>query len=185
LSKIWIFEQNLDFWAKFGFLSKIWIFEQNLDFWAKFGFLSKSWIFDPNFDFWATFRFLASISIFDPNLNFWPNYRFFAKFSILINIKIFQQNFDVWPNLDFWPKIFLVEQILQKSKSKVGSDLGHSSRKVPTLLKTASIRYKDELIYVSWNCFCIVKQDCRHSLLRWDMLYLLVIYTQSLTSEQK
>jgi len=30
---------------KNGFLTKIWIFDQNLDFWLKFGFLAKIWIF--------------------------------------------------------------------------------------------------------------------------------------------
>jgi len=61
LSKSCIFEQKIDFWAKFRFLSKSWIFEQNLDFWAKFRFLSKSWIFEQNLDFWAKVGFLSKL----------------------------------------------------------------------------------------------------------------------------
>jgi len=49
LAKIWIFDENLDFWPKFGFLTKLWIFDQNLDFWPNFGSLIKIWIFDNNF----------------------------------------------------------------------------------------------------------------------------------------
>ena len=46
LTKIWIFDKNVDGWPKFGFLTKIFMFDQNLDFWLKYLCLTKIWIFD-------------------------------------------------------------------------------------------------------------------------------------------
>jgi len=56
---------------KFRFLTKIFIFDQNFDFWPKFRFLTKISIFDQKFDFWPKVRFLTTISIFDQNFEFY------------------------------------------------------------------------------------------------------------------
>jgi len=73
---------NWLFWPKFGFLTKIWIFDQNLDSWPKiwifdqiFGFLTKNLEFWPNMDFDRNFKFGRNgfsnkITIFDQNYDF-------------------------------------------------------------------------------------------------------------------
>ena len=92
-------------WPKLGFstkISKIWIFDKNLNFWPKFAFLTKIWIFDQHFDFCPKFRpkfwYLTNILIFDQNFDFWPKFRFLSK------ILIFVQHFYFWPKLDFCQK---------------------------------------------------------------------------------
>ena len=87
LAKIRIFDQNLDFWPKFGFMTKICMFDQNLDFWTKFGFLTKIWIFDQNLDFWTKSACLTKISIFDQNFDFWPRFGFLTKIAIFELLK--------------------------------------------------------------------------------------------------
>ena len=98
LTRIYIFEQTLNFWTKLEFLTKSSIFQQKIDFWPKLRFLAKTSIFDQNFDFWPKFQFLTKTSIFDLNFNFWPKFPFLNKTSIL------DQNFDFWPKFQFLTK---------------------------------------------------------------------------------
>ena len=74
----------------FGFLTKLWIFYQSLDFWAKFGFLSKLWIFEQNFAFWPKLWVLTKISIIDQNFEY-LNFLFFCQISKF-------RFFDYFPN---------------------------------------------------------------------------------------
>ena len=80
--KTWIF------WRKFQFLMKISIFDENFDFWSKFGFCLWNKKFYKHLDiwwktwiFWRKFQFLMKISIFDENFDFWWKFRFLMKIS--------------------------------------------------------------------------------------------------------
>ena len=59
-SKIWTFR-------KFRFLTKIWIFDENFDFWRTFQFLTKISTFDENFEkvgqFWIKNKYRANYQI--------------------------------------------------------------------------------------------------------------------------
>jgi len=126
-----VFDSNLDFWQKFGFLTKnldfltkFFIFGQVLDFWAKFGFWTKNWSlkiwktkkldFSQEFGFWQKCGFLTKIPIFDKKFDFWQklrlltristfykNFDFWQKFRLLTKISTFDKNFDFWKKCGF------------------------------------------------------------------------------------
>jgi len=116
LSKIWNFEQNLEFWAKCGFLTQVWIFDQHFDFWHKCGFLKKKLDFSPKFGF------LNNILIFQQNFDFWPRFWFLTK------ISSFTQNFDIWQKILFLPKvsISIPKFIFSTKNSKIRNILNSS-----------------------------------------------------------
>ena len=96
LSKIWIFERNLNSdqnfnsCPKFQLLTKISIIDQNFNYWPKFQFLTKISVLDQNFNVWPEFEFLTEIWIFDQNFNFW------LKLSYLTKIKIYLNRFYIY-----------------------------------------------------------------------------------------
>jgi len=88
------------FWLKCRFLTKISIFDQNVDLWSKCRFLSRMSIFDKNVDSWPKCRFLTKMSISDQNVDFWPKYQvlktmsdFWPKYQVLTTMS------DFWPNI--------------------------------------------------------------------------------------
>ena len=91
MTKIWIFDQNLDFWPKFRFPTKIWIFDENLDFWPNFRVFSKNSIFNQKSPgithiYFCTIIFLASLIINRKQI--WlPDYRAFIPSSWIVTTK--------------------------------------------------------------------------------------------------
>ena len=96
LTKISIFDQNLDFLPKVRFL--------DIDFGPRFLVLVKISIFGQNFDFRPKFRFLPKISIFGQNFNFWP--MFSAIFFDFWQKKYLYLKFYFWPKIRFSAKNF-------------------------------------------------------------------------------
>ena len=122
-----MFDKNLDFWQKFGFLTKIWIFDKNLDFWQTFVFFTKKWIFDKHLYFSQKMVFLTDcliwkfgFFIFEQIFHLRQTFRFWtSKLPILTKksifdekIRLFNKNFDHWLIFLFWQRFVNLTGIL-------------------------------------------------------------------------
>jgi len=128
LSKIYIFNDNFDFWRTFIFLTKIWIFDDNFNFWRTFHFLAKIWIltkiliqrswFEKSVvkfctEVWTVLK-NGVVNLGVPNLNEYffikKHKNLVATFGFFTISWIFGEYLDFWPTIEFLTKIFIFDE---------------------------------------------------------------------------
>jgi len=143
---------------KFQFLTKIWIFDQNLNFWQKFWFLTTISFFDQNFDFWPQFQFLAKISTSIKGCEITEYWN-----SAIYDFESHNLRGDLKTDLESVNQNFLIYFFLEIQKYYSCHHLFHSLEHF--VKKDVSVRSKENLDF--WSIFCIFEQNYNFYLTFW------------------